>query len=748
MHRYLLYIATVALLTCSPFALADDASNITLTTPSGSNAVIVLPNDASEHNKASAQLLQTYLQKSTRQALTITTEPSGSLVNIHIGITQAVQQAGVTTDKLYQDAFAIRFLDPRNIAIVGGSDYGIEFGVYEFLERYLGVRWLMPGELGEHIPQHDTLTIPAKDVEQSPAFLERTLSGVESEGEQIKTWAYRNRMRGFRGRADGRFLPSSHTLGLLVHPAKYAKSHPEYYPLIDGKRSVPGPQSVVGWQPCFTAPGLVEQTAANIRQHFRSNPHHQAYSLGVNDNMGYCQCDNCLAANGGKTVNSLGKFYASGSYYSFVNKVVKLVREEFPDKRFGLIAYEGVFDPPADLVLDENVVPYITYDRMKWVDPQIESEQKAIQSEWAQHATNLGWYDYIYGRYYGIPRVYFHQFADTLRYGYDQGVRYYYAEAYPDAGWVEGPKFYVTLKLLWNPHQDVDTLLDEWYTAAVGQAAAPHLAAYYAHWEDFWTKRIPTGEWFNKDRDFIYLHFNDKDYLQQVTAADLSRCESLLRKVIASADTPAQQARAAYIYAGFQKYRVLLSSRLTFERMNKPAARWRVTNTVEQTGFDADMAGWWFWKNRSTASEMRWDTSAGRQAAGGLLVDKDPDRNKEAIGNDVVFLKPFKVTPGDVYRVSVWAKAVDLAPETGEVKLVVRFQDAAGKWVEFINLARSTSLADTSSSKWQKLTFVVQVPAGTDRPIGIMRCMLSVQNANAGQVMFDDFTLEQVAPAQ
>lgn len=43
-------------------------------------------------------------------------------------------------------------------------------------------------------------------------------------------------------------------------------------------------------------------------------------------------------------------------------------------------------------------------------------------------------------------------------------------------------------RLLWNPDQDADALLDEWYERMVGPAAAPDLKAYYDHWEHFWEK--------------------------------------------------------------------------------------------------------------------------------------------------------------------------------------------------------------------------------------------------------------------
>ena len=46
----------------------------------------------------------------------------------------------------------IHGVDPSQVIIAGPTPYGTEFGVYEFLERYVGVRWLMPGPDGEDVP--------------------------------------------------------------------------------------------------------------------------------------------------------------------------------------------------------------------------------------------------------------------------------------------------------------------------------------------------------------------------------------------------------------------------------------------------------------------------------------------------------------------------------------------------------------------------------------------------------------------
>jgi hypothetical protein len=234
----------------------------------------------------------------------------------------------------------------------------------------------------------------------------------------------------------------------------------------------------------------------------------------------------------------------------WTNAVVKGVLKKYPDKCFGCLAYSEVAQPPSRVSVHPRIVPHMTYDRMKWVDIEIEKEGKRITELWAKKAPILGWCDYIYGTPYLLPRVYFHKMADYYQYGHAHGVRVMYAEAYPN--WGEGPKLYVTLKLQWNPNLDVDALLKDWYTCAVGKDAAPDLAAYYEHWERFWIERVLKSKWFTKGGQ--YLMFSDPGYLDIVTYDDISKSRKLLEAVVAKTKTEKQRARAELLLRAFEYY--------------------------------------------------------------------------------------------------------------------------------------------------------------------------------------------------
>jgi hypothetical protein len=248
--------------------------------------------------------------------------------------------------------------------------------------------------------------------------------------------------------------------------------------------------------------------------------------------------------------NFIGRDHLSDRYFEWANAVVEGVLKRHPGKFFGCLAYSEIAQPPDRVKVHERIIPYMTYDRMKWVHPDIRAPGEDTTRAWHAASPTVGWYDYIYGAAYCVPRVWFHHMADYYRFGHANGVRAAYAEAYPNVG--EGPKLYVSLKLQWDPHRDVDALLDEWYGRCVGPEAASDLKAYYAHWEDFWTRRILDSAWFTEGGQ--YLRFHNPGYLADVAPDEAARGRRLLESAVEKAQTDQQRARAQLLLRAFEYY--------------------------------------------------------------------------------------------------------------------------------------------------------------------------------------------------
>ncbi|MEA3401796.1 MAG: DUF4838 domain-containing protein [Armatimonadota bacterium] len=527
-----------ALITCVVVAgCVANAAPVTIVQDGQPTAAIVIPEDAPAEITRAADEMLSCIEEASGARLQTGTEPAEGLAAIHVGETAYVQSLEIEMDTDSVDAYTIRFPAPDTVVILGASPSGTEFGVYGFLERFLDVRWLLPGESGRDVPEQATIVIEDEPVRDEPVFMSRLFSGGRGAHNR---WARKNGMHGT--------IQFHHNLRELYKPEVFGEEHPEFYPLWDGERFNPL-ESDTRWQPCFTAPGIVQAGIDRIVQYFNEHPQATSYSLGVNDTRRHCECESCRALDPGRE-NFLGLPHLSDRYFTWANAVVEGVLEVHPDKYFGCLAYNCVVEPPDRVEVHPRIIPYMTYDRMKWIHPEIEAQGKALTEAWAEASPTLGWYDYIYGTPYCLPRYYPHTMSEYLRWGYEHGVRALYAEAYPNFG--EGPKLYVWLALGWDPYTDVDALLDEWFERCCGPDSADALRSYYEFWETFWTERILESEWFSEGGQ--YLRFNTPTYLSEVTPEEIAQCRAWLEEAVANAHTDKQRARGELLLRAFEYY--------------------------------------------------------------------------------------------------------------------------------------------------------------------------------------------------
>jgi len=504
-------------------------------------ATVVVAAGASEQIRDAVSVLTVCIEEATGALLPVADGGAATApgARICVGGSAATTAFADASAGLDGDGFAISFPDERTVFVGGPTDWGTEFGVYEFLERYVGVRWLLPGKDGTDIPKQTQIAISRVPVRSEPAFFSRLFSGLR--GAVQGTWARRNRMHGR--------VSFHHNLIRLFPPETYTKTNPEFFPIKKGERFLPATNSTHGWQPCFTAPGITAEAIKNIVKVFDDSPETTSFSLGTNDSSGYCQCEQCLARISGEK-NFLNRVDYSDLFYGWANQVIAGVLAKHPDKVFGCLAYSEVGAPPANVEVHERLIPYMTYDRMKWVDPELRKVGEELTKAWHAKSPTLGWYDYIYGTPYVVPRVWFHHMAEYYQFGHANGVRALYAEAYPN--WGEGPKLYVALKLQWDPKRNVDALLNEWYERCVGPKGAPYLAKYYAFWEDFWTRRVLDSAWFSKGGQ--YLRFSDPGYLRDIELSEIDTCRGWLEQAIELAETDKQRARGGLLLGAFEYY--------------------------------------------------------------------------------------------------------------------------------------------------------------------------------------------------
>ncbi|MDD4394261.1 MAG: DUF4838 domain-containing protein [Desulfobacterales bacterium] len=543
------------------FHLRDVESKqpMTIVSDGVANAWIRVAPDASDRVTSAAAELSACIEKRTGATVPVLKEKADPRpVPISIKTIDEKDPVYAGMKALWPDGFVIDTSGRDEIVISALTDSGAQFGVYEFLERFVGVRWLFPGPLGVDVPESPSFEVPRTVIREKPVFFSRQMSGFPNPVQ--RQWATHLRLRGH--------VRFSHNLNRIYPPQTYKKSHPGFFPLKNGQRKIPEDNRSQGWQPCLSADGIVDAAIKNICAYFEKTDSPRSYrednacdqrlpndakidtySLGINDFGGFCECELCAAADSGQK-NFTGYPDRSELYFKWANAVAEGVLARFPDKWFGCLAYDNLLEPPQMEPVHPRIIAFMTYDRMKWIDASVESIGHQVTRAWDKKTQMLGWYDYIYGSVYHVPRIYFHQMAGYYRFGADHGVSAVYAEACPN--WGEGPKLYVAAKLMWNPYADVDQILNQWYERAVGKEAAPYLARYYTLWETFWTQRIRNTKWFTPRGQF--LHFWLPDYLELVTFDDISESRRLLETAVEKARTPIHKKRARLLLRAFEYY--------------------------------------------------------------------------------------------------------------------------------------------------------------------------------------------------
>ncbi|MEO6906524.1 MAG: DUF4838 domain-containing protein, partial [Abditibacteriaceae bacterium] len=173
------------------------------------------------------------------------------------------------------------------------------------------------------------------------------------------------------------------------------------------------------------------------------------------------------------------------------NKIADIVEKKYPDKRLGILSYGYLRSLPAgSLKLNPMLVPYVTLGTANLFDPTTVQGFQPMLDKWAALSQRLGVYEYAYGGGFVIPRIYNKYLISNIQKQYGANADGFYAEAYPNWG-LDGPKYWLMAKMLWNNKQDPNVLLNRYYTDMFG-SAADAMKQYFDYLENVWeTQNLP-----------------------------------------------------------------------------------------------------------------------------------------------------------------------------------------------------------------------------------------------------------------
>ena len=452
-------------------------------------ACILFADGAATDEVRAARILRFYIEKSTGVALPMLKEtdplPEG-LARIHVGETTVARGVELDLPPVRHgdvelpnvNGFLVKTLDPQTLIVRGANSKATVLGAVGLLKRYLGIRRYWPGEpggIGDVVPKHETLALPRIEWRDWPYFTSRIMSGLDDRGpkneiERFVTFADFWRMN--------YTIPSNESYYRMMKATEHL-DEPELFPLINGKRFVPPLDDrghvVHGWQPCVSNPRVAEIMIQTICETFAAEPERIALNLAVNDGYGDCTCDACRAmdAPGADPLNRIG---LCDRYVKFSNTVCEGVAEQFPDKMLAFIAYGSMREPPTTVQLHPMLVPVLCV----W------GNAFEMWDKWmATGPAHMGIYLYHDDIGFILPKLDIHQSAKRLRYIVGTNMpRHFYQEFYGIYP-LDGMVGYVENELLWDPRQDEDDILAEYYQGFWGPAAEAMKAFYDAVEADY-----------------------------------------------------------------------------------------------------------------------------------------------------------------------------------------------------------------------------------------------------------------------
>jgi len=405
---------------------------------------LILPENATDIEQKSAVTLQSFFFKSTGVKLPISKESrdKGKVATINIGNTAAYKELPIKGSNK-PGGFTI-YRKGNHLFINGNGKKGTLNGVYSFLERYLGINCLAPDFYD--IPKRKEIVLPERiNIQENPAFEITDVYNDIAYDSAYASWHKNDRLILNKEKKIGTFV---HTSLRMVPPAKYLKTHPEYY-AYNGEKRAPT-------QLCLSNENVVRIFTDTLRKMMAAYPSSRFWSVSQEDIGEFCHCDSCKRAYA-KYGNKV-----SGLMIEFVNKVAS----NFPDKEITTLAYHETLEPPKNIRPLKNVVvfyaPIDAFHSKSYTKDPANIKYVNYLKGWRALTDNILFWDYI-SNYTDIlapyPNIKTHK--DNLLLFKNTGVRYVYEEGVNQPGGeLKELKTFLLCKLLWNPYYSQDSLIN------------------------------------------------------------------------------------------------------------------------------------------------------------------------------------------------------------------------------------------------------------------------------------------------
>lgn len=451
-------------------ALTVNAADDFILASKGESKVVIIPHGGVTNNgiNLAARELADFLGKITGARFQITSKPINGYKNILVG----TPYKGSKPEEI-----SIKVKDPKNLEITGVNPRSVVYAAYDFLET-LGCVFVAHDY--DYVPQKAELSIPGDYAKVDAPFFwaDRTVWSDIGYHDLIFNLKLRNHYydglplkRGYPDlRRDfqpgvneaigGRFLPSK----------KFFETHPEWYALdrVKGTR-------IRLWV-CVSNEEMYQEIFREIDEFMAKNPNTRELSIARGDTQAPCECDKCTELVRQYPDPDGCELYTIQDII-FSNRIGKHFAKKYPNLRFNMLPYGDRYSQNEKLRFEPNVgaasaelwrnhgLPADCNERSKYSLAQV--------CKLSQPGVHTYVWDYFANfRDFMIPFPNHRIFAQTARYYAKIGVRGVFCQhQFCTAGDMTEMKMWLFAKLLWNPYQDIDQLIDTYCNAAYGPSA-------------------------------------------------------------------------------------------------------------------------------------------------------------------------------------------------------------------------------------------------------------------------------------
>lgn len=430
---------------------------ITLVKEGISNYVLIDNSVNSSKSKAAVKLLKSTLHTISGYSLPIVEElPDGFMP---IMIAQVNNLEDYTIDRQFSFELALDEFIISNGAdglfIFGGSERACLDGVIHFLGKELGCRWYAPDQTS--IPKAENIILPYFEYHFSPTFSYRDVyypSTLDS------TWVVLNHLTPHATETVvdpgiKEFFPFTHSFYHLLPPLRYYEQNPEYYSLINGKRTWKGGQL------CLSNLEVRNLVKEQVIQWVESGIMPNHFTIDQMDYGQWCECDKCM-----EQIESFGGI--SGYLLDFVNDVASGVHSEYPEMRFSTLAYLESESPPEDAEVSTKATirlcrwNYCNAHSVEYCD----HNQSFVAKEGSrfrgnlQQWTNVSQSVYVWDYHtdfsnYLMPYPNFSAVAGNVKYYRENNIKGVFAQGSgKDYSQFSSLNAWILSQMLWNPAAD------------------------------------------------------------------------------------------------------------------------------------------------------------------------------------------------------------------------------------------------------------------------------------------------------